>query len=298
MRPATRSISPSPRRTTRPFGSVCHCVAAFFGLLWALYRYRLHQLAREFNAQLEGRVDERTRIARELHDTLLQSFQAALFEFQAARNLFSKGREEAIQTLDSAISTAQDAIVEGRDAIHDLRDTVAPHAHLEQLLKTAGQELASSHVSDGNRPAFRVTVEGPAQALSPVLQDEVYQIGREVLRNAFRHASASRIEAEIRYSDRLLRLRIRDDGKGIDRKVLEDGVPGHWGLPGIRERAKRIGARLVFWSEAGAGTEVELAVPSANRLCEIYCPASLWAVPEGKVTCRELATSTYFGPGR
>ena len=113
-------------------------VAAFFGLLWALYRYRLHQLAREFNAQLEGRVDERTRIARELHDTLLQSFQAALFEFQAARNLFSKGREEAIQTLDSAISTAQDAIVEGRDAIHDLRDTMAPRAHLEQLLKTTG----------------------------------------------------------------------------------------------------------------------------------------------------------------
>ncbi len=237
-------------------------VAAFFALLWALYQYRLRQIAREFNAQLEGRVDERTRIARELHDTLLQSFQAALFQFQAARNLFSKGREEATQTLDSAISTAQEAIVEGRDAIHDLRDTVAPQAHLEQLLKTVGQELASSQVSNGNRPAFRVTVEGPAQALSPVLQDEVYQIGREVLRNAFRHASASRIEAEIHYDNRLLRLRIRDDGKGLDRKVFEDGIPGHWGLPGIRERAKRIGARLVFWSEAGAGTEVELAVPS------------------------------------
>ena len=245
-------------------------VVAVFGLLWALYRYRLHQLAREFNAQLEGRVDERTRIARELHDTLLQSFQAALFEFQAARNLFSKGREEAIQNLDAAISTAQNAIVEGRDAIHDLRDTVAPQAHLEQLLQTAGQELVSSHVSDGNRPAFRVTVEGPAQALLPVLQDEVYQIGREVLRNAFRHASASRIEAEIHYDNGLLRLRIRDDGKGLERKVFEDGIPGHWGLPGIRERAKRIGARLVFWSEAGAGTEVELAVPS--RIAYVKSP--------------------------
>ena len=248
-------------------------VAAVFGLLWALYRYRLHQLAREFNARLDERVGERTRIARDLHDTLLQSFQGALIEFQAARNLFSKGRQEAIQTLDSAIGTAQEAIVEGRDAIQDLRRTPEPTAQLEHLLKNAGQELASSHVSNGNRPAFRVTVEGPAQALSPVLQDEVYQIGREVLRNAFQHASASRIETEIRYSNRLLRLRIRDDGKGIDRKVLEDGMlPGHWGLLGVRERAKRIGARLVFWSEAGAGTEVELAVPS--RIA--YAKSPVW----------------------
>ena len=105
-----------------------------------------------------------------------------------------------------------------------------------------------------------------------MLQDEVYQIGREVLRNAFRHASASRIEAEIRYDSRMLRLRIRDDGKGIDRKVLDGGVrPGHWGLPGIRERAKRIGGRLVIWSEDGAGTEVELAVPS--RIAYATSPA-------------------------
>jgi len=239
------------------------CVAAFSLVLLALYRYRLHQIAREFAAQLEGRVEERTRIARELHDTLLQSFQAALFEFRAARNLFSKGREEAIQTLDSAIGTAQQAIVEGRDAIRDLRNTAGPQPQLEHSLKTAGEELASSEVLHGNRATFRVTVEGLTRALPPLLQDEIFQIGREVLRNAFRHADASRIEAEIRYEDRMFRLRIRDNGNGIDRKVLEDGIrPGHWGLPGIRERAKRIGARLVIWSEAGAGTEVELEIPS------------------------------------
>ena len=239
------------------------CVGAFVLVLWSLYRYRLHQIAREFNVQLEARVEERTRIARELHDTLLQSFQAALFEFQAARNLFCKGRQGAIETLDSAMGTAQRAIVEGRDAIRDLRHTAGPQTHLEHLFKTTGQDLANSEISNSDRPTFQVTVEGPAQALSAALQDEVYQIGREVLRNAFRHANASRIEAEIRYSDRLFRLRIRDDGKGIDRKVLDDGIrPGHWGLPGMRERAKRIGGRLVIWSEAGAGTEVELAVPS------------------------------------
>jgi len=100
--------------------------------------------------------------------------------------------------------------------------------------------------------------------LSPTLQDEVYRIARELLRNAFQHAQARQIEAEIRYDDRLLRLRIRDDGKGIDSKVLQEGGrAGHWGLPGVRERAKRIGARLDFSSEPGAGTEVELTVPAS-----------------------------------
>jgi signal transduction histidine kinase len=109
-----------------------------------------------------------------------------------------------------------------------------------------------------------VIVEGKPQRLSPVLQDEVYRIGREVIRNAFYHAAASGIEVEIRYDEHQLRLRIRDDGKGIDPKVLEaGGSPGHWGLPGIRERAERIASQFEFWSEAGAGTEVELKVPAA-----------------------------------
>jgi signal transduction histidine kinase len=236
--------------------------AVVLSMLWGLYRFRIHQIAREFNAHLDGRVDERLRVARDLHDTLLQTFQAALFEFQTARNLFSKGRQEAVQTLDNAMSTAKKAIVEGRDAIQDLRRE-APHSNLEDLLTSAGQEIASSQISTDGRPTFRVTVEGPQRALSVVLQDEVYQIGRELLRNAFRHANAGQIEAEIRYSDRLFRLRIRDNGKGIDRNVLQDGtLPGHWGLPGIRERAKGIGGRLTFWTETGAGTEVELTVPA------------------------------------
>jgi ligand-binding sensor domain-containing protein/two-component sensor histidine kinase len=237
-------------------------VAAFLGMLCGLYWYRMRRLAHEFNVRLEERVSERTRIARELHDTLLQSFQATLFEFQTARNLFSKGRQEAIQTLDNAMSTAKKAIVEGRDAIQNLRRE-APQSDFEHLLRTAGQEIASSQILNDNCPIFRVTVEGRQQALSAVLQDELYKIGRELLRNAFQHASASRIEAEIRYGDRLFRLRIRDDGKGMDRKVLQEGtVPDHWGLPGIRERAKGIGGRLTFWTEAGAGTEVELTVPA------------------------------------
>jgi signal transduction histidine kinase len=127
-----------------------------------------------------------------------------------------------------------------------------------------GQELAGSRGAGRDSPNFSVTVEGARRTLSPLLQDEIYRIASEVIGNAFRHANASQIEAEIRYDDGLLRLRIRDDGKGTDPKVLKEGARArHWGLPGIRERAKQIGARLDIWSEAGAGTEVELTVPAS-----------------------------------
>ena len=89
-------------------------------------------------------------------------------------------------------------------------------------------------------------------------------IARELLRNAFRHARAHEIEVEIRYQDDVFRLIVRDDGKGMDPKILQDGGrPGHWGLPGVQERASGIGARLEFLSEAGAGTEVRLTLPAA-----------------------------------
>ena len=239
------------------------CVAAFLAIVWGLYRFRLHQIAERFNAHLEGRVDERTRVARELHDTLLQSFQASLLVMQSARNLLSRRPEQAGETLDNAIDMASDAITEGRDAIQDLRLQPAVQSDLARLLTATGQELAHSPDATGNPVIFEVAIEGERRDLDPILEDEIYRIGREVLRNAFRHAHASRIEVEIRYDGRLLRLRIRDDGKGIDPKVLEAGSrEGHWGLPGMRERAKKIGARMVIWSEAGAGTEVELTVPA------------------------------------
>jgi ligand-binding sensor domain-containing protein/signal transduction histidine kinase len=240
------------------------CMAAFLALLWVLYQLRLRQVARQFNMRLEERISERTRIARDLHDTLLQSFHGLLFRLQAARNLFPGRPAEAIQVLDGAITKAEQAIAEGRDAIQGLRPAPAAQNDLAHLLAAMGQELAGSHDAGRGSPNFRVTVEGARRTLSPILQDEIYRIAGEVIGNAFRHANASQIEAEIRYDDGLLRLRIRDDGKGTDPKVLKEGArPGHWGLPGIRERAKQIGARLDFWSEAGAGTEVELHVPAS-----------------------------------
>jgi signal transduction histidine kinase len=235
-----------------------------YALLFVPYRRRLRRLAHEYNVRAEERVEERTRIARELHDTLLQNIQGALFQFRAAYNLFSRNPEQARSTLNEAIVNTSKALAEARDSIQGLRGHAYEPCALENLLTQAGQDLAAADGSPGDAPVFTVTVEGSTKALAPAIQEEIYRIGREVLVNAFQHAHGKRIEAEIRYDERLFRLRIRDDGIGIDKTVLETGArEGHWGLPGIRERAKRTGAQVDIWSEPGAGTEIELRVPAA-----------------------------------
>ena len=238
------------------------CTAVFLALFWVAYQVRVRQLQRQYHLRLEERLDERTRIARELHDTLLQTFQGTVYRFQAARNLFSRRPEEALQTLDAAIAGADSAIASGRDAIQNLRVRSA-EKRLEEQLNVVGRELREAQEGSGHTPAVQVIIEGQPRTLSPLIQDEIYGIARELLRNAFQHARATRIEAEIQYGPKQFQLRIRDDGKGIDRKVLEEGArAGHWGLPGIRERSRRIGASLKLWSETGAGTEVALALPA------------------------------------
>ncbi len=237
------------------------CAIMFFVLLWAAYQLRVRQLRREFNTAIEARVSERTRIARELHDTLLQSLQALLFQYQAARNLFAAGSERAMQVLDVTLDRTEQAIADSRDAIHDIRSDVVAQNALPELLTRAGSELAQSQ-ADKDVPTFGLTVEGERRTLTPVIREETYRIALELLRNAFRHAKAHRIETEIRYDDDTLRLRIRDDGKGVDLKVLQGDGSGHWGLRGVRERAERIGAKLEVWSEAGAGAEFQLTVPA------------------------------------
>jgi signal transduction histidine kinase/ligand-binding sensor domain-containing protein len=239
------------------------CVAVFLLMLWALYQLRLHQLAQQFNITLEARVNERTRIARELHDTLLQSFQALLLRLQTVRNVLPGRPEEAVQRLDSAIDQTAQAITEGRDAVHELRSSAVVANDLAQAIGTLGADLAAQET---NQPAvvFGVEVEGTPRNLQPILRDEVYRIASEAMRNAFRHAEAQRIEVEIRYDDRQFRMRVRDDGMGIDPKVLtRDGRAGHYGLHGMRERAKLVGGRLDVWSKLNSGTEVDLNIPAA-----------------------------------
>jgi signal transduction histidine kinase len=231
------------------------CAAAFLGLLWALYKYRLHQIAQRFNT----RLDERTRIARDLHDTLLQSFHGLMFRYQAARNMLPRRPEEAMQVLDRAIEGTEKAMAEGRDAIQNLRASTKVTNELAQAVTALGSEM--SHEMPAHATRFHVVVEGSPHHLHPVLRDEVYAIAREAVRNAFRHAQADDIEVEITYNASSFRLRVRDDGKGIDPAIIAEGRGGHYGVPGMRERARRIGGKLEVWAEAGAGTEVELSIP-------------------------------------
>jgi signal transduction histidine kinase/ligand-binding sensor domain-containing protein len=239
------------------------CLVALLAILWGLYQLRVQQLQRQFDIGLQARVNERTRIARELHDTLLQSFQGAIFQIQAARNLLLRRADNAMEVLDEGILAAEGGITEGRAAIKDLRPDPVGQRSLTELLEAVGHELTENQELSGHSPSFRVIVEGKERYLSLMPQEEIYKISREAIRNAFLHAAASHIEVEIRYDEDQLRLRIRDDGKGIDPKNLNaNGPPGHWGISGMRERAQRIGSRLDFWSEAGAGTEVQLTVPA------------------------------------
>jgi signal transduction histidine kinase/ligand-binding sensor domain-containing protein len=239
------------------------CVAAFLALLWGLYQLRLRQLAREFNAGLEARVNERTRIARELHDSLLQGFQGLMFRLQAVRDLLPVRASEAMQALDIALERGDKAIAEGRDTVSDLREPIMGDSDIAQALTALGNELALQS-GNGLVPCVRVLLEGKQRELNPMLRDEIYRIAREALRNAFRHARAQKIEAEITYSDSEFLLHVRDDGGGIDPEVANQGArAGHWGLPGMRERAKSFGGKLEVWSEHGAGTEIELSVPGA-----------------------------------
>ena len=262
------SIAPAYHQTAWFRASV---VAAVLALLALGYQLRRRQVARVFNIRLEERVHERMRIARDLHDTLLQSFQGVLLKFHAV-NFRVPNHVEAKQDLEAAIEQARQAIDEGRDAVQGLRSSTVVMNDLSRAIKTFGEGLASDQ-NGRQAPDVRVHVEGSSRDLAPLIRDEVYRIACEALRNAFRHADARRIEVEIHYEKWLLRMRVRDDGKGIDTQVLgAGGRAGHHGLPGMRERAELVGGKLAVWSEVESGTEIELTIPAG--IAYVKAPAA------------------------
>lgn len=222
---------------------------------WGLYRLRVLQVARQLNVRFEERLAERTRIAQELHDTLLQGFVSASMQLHVAVDRLPED-SPARSSLGRVTDLMGRVIEEGRNAVRGLRSSSSAPHDLEQAFSGIRQEFAVEQAV-----AYRVIVEGSRRPLKPIIRDEVYRIGREGVVNAFRHSGATSIEVELEYGPRELRMFVRDDGRGVDPRVLQAGTDGHWGITGMRERAERIGGTLKMRSRAAAGTEVELRVP-------------------------------------
>jgi PAS domain S-box-containing protein len=207
------------------------------------------------------RLEERTRIARELHDTLLQTVQGASLHLSAA--LFGIAEDSPVKPrLERILQLMSQGIEEGRNAIQGLRSSDSDSSEdLIFAFSRIRHELEVSPEID-----FRVIVTGREKQLPAQIQNEIYRIGREALVNAFNHSGAKRVELELEYSDSELRMRIRDNGCGIDPEVLEKGLDGHWGLASMRERATRLGGLVKVLSSPTVGTEVQLSFPSSIPL--------------------------------
>ena len=231
------------------------CLAGCLLAAMALYRLRIARLTHQLNVRFQERLAERTRIAQDLHDTLLQGVLSASMQLDVAEDQLP-GDSPAKPRLQRVLQLLSHVTQEGRHALRGLRGADKSVPPLEIALSDLRQELAIDE-----KIAYRVIVNGNPRQLRPLVRDDICRIGREAVVNAVLHSQAASIEVEVEYSGRYLRVSVRDDGRGMDPKVLQSGREGHWGLVGMRERSESIGATVKLRSRLGAGTEVELTVP-------------------------------------
>ena len=249
------------------------CSLAFLALVYSAYRFRVRQVTTQLRARMYERLAERERIARDLHDTFFQGIQGLLLRFHTATSQLRKD-EPARGVLEEALKQSDQVMLEGRELVLDLRATASEQRDLPTVFADFGEGMRRNGSS-----SFRVVVNGSVRPLHPVVFEELFKIGKEALANAFRHSGAQSIETELNYEWSELRIRIRDDGVGIDSAILRQGHrDGHFGLPGMRERAQRVGAQLDVWSRAGAGTEVELRIAAGVAYVANAGGFRLWKV--------------------
>jgi signal transduction histidine kinase len=233
------------------------CAAAAFIALWSIYAIRLQRVTELLRVRHQERMIERERMARDLHDTFFQSVQSLFLRFHTAANRLPDD-EPTRQTFENALDDSDRVMLQGRQVMLDLRAESSKSMTLAESLALVGNDLRSAYHCD-----FRVAVVGVQRPLFPLVFEELRKFGQEALANAFRHSKAQTIEVEINSDSSEFSVRVRDDGVGIEEGVLKPGFrQGHWGLPGMRERAAKIGGRLEIWSRSGAGTEIELKLPA------------------------------------
>ena len=230
------------------------CFASFFLIGSMLYRIRVHQVAKAISVRFDERLSERTRMARELHDTFLQTIQGSKF-------VVDDGLEEPVdaekmrRALGQVSGWLEQAIEEGRAALSSLRSSTILKNELAPALRRAAE---GGVVPDGM--TISVSVIGDARELHPIVRDELYRIGHEAIQNAKAHSHASFLGIDLAYDHDLV-LHVRDNGVGIDPGYAMSGREGHHGLQGMRERAARIQGTLTIVSSADSGTDISVIVP-------------------------------------
>ena len=233
------------------------CALASFLVLWLLYGMRMRRVRRQVRGRLEERLIERERIARDLHDTLLQGIQGLILRFQVASDRIPRG-EPAHDLMERALERADEVLEESRSRVKELRIPLGGEGDLSEALADSAQPLSAAH-----SVPYSITVTGTQCPLHPIVREETYLIASEAISNAYRHAKASKIEIQLTYGEGSFLLSVRDDGQGVDDGVLSaGGKPEHWGLLGMRERARRIRGQLTIRSDPRTGTDVQLRLPA------------------------------------
>jgi signal transduction histidine kinase len=259
---STRSVlTPPPWSSTR---TACLLAAlALAGVLGLAYRMRVRHLVHAHDVQLEDRWSERTRIARELHDTLLQEFQGLMFHLQAVRDLLPEEPGRAVPVLDFTLLKGEEVIDEARGAISELRSSEDAGRDLESGL-AAVAATAALQLEEGQAPAWVQATRGRTRRMPEIVRYEVYQAAREAITNAFRHALARHIRVEVQYDPDTLHVVIVDDGVGFDTGHATVKRGGrYFGIRGMRQRIERLGGDMTLESTRGAGTRLVLSVPAA-----------------------------------
>jgi signal transduction histidine kinase len=234
-------------------------LASIVFILWIAYVFRFRYASRAIRERAEERADERIRIARELHDTLLQGVQGLLLTFHVAAEKVP-AEHESKQALERALATAERIIVEGRNRVSRLRSEHLTDSELKPSIERVAAEL-------NNNPSIEFAVErlGGRESLDATVVDEIFYIAREALSNAFRHAEASRIMVQLDYQRRQFKFTCSDNGRGFNPEVFQASqTNGHWGLRGMAERAAKIGAKYSCNSSTGEGTTLQVIL-SARR---------------------------------
>jgi signal transduction histidine kinase len=233
------------------------CIALLLLAWWAV-RLHIRQVSRQLGARHAERLSERERIARELHDTLLQDFQAAILQFHLVGS--SLRDEPARAALDRGLEYADHALLTGRNRIREIRHNSDMLRELSESLSDYGKEMAEFWPQ-----AFEMSLVGEPYDIDVRVRDECYQVGHEAICNAFKHSGGSYVRVKVSYETDAFRMQVSDDGVGMEASVIEAGLAGHWGIIHMRERALQIGAQLEVWSEKNRGTTLNLTFRTRNR---------------------------------